>query len=256
MRLLLEPEQEELLCLLVEASRKVPRDEGQEFKYCYDLNGNRLSHPGLPKHSPVPQIPDLEVLARNNLIRIRPTGPRPEFFYVTPEGFSYYLQIKQRLGIPPHRVEATVKSYLSGDPFRSVYPLAYDRWTQAEEKLWQGSSSASLSSVGHLCREALQEFTAVLIQGQPNPPPKERTVARLRAVIANHAGSCSDSVAASLDALIVFWGTVSDLVQRQEHAGQKEGAPITWEDARRVVFMSFYVMYEIDRALRMGSSAA
>jgi hypothetical protein len=37
--------------------------------------------------------------------------------------------------------------------------------------------------------------------------------------------------------------------KRQEHGGQKEGRPLTWEDARRVVFQTLIVMYEIDRAL-------
>jgi hypothetical protein len=39
-----------------------------------------------------------------------------------------------------------------------------------------------------------------------------------------------------LDALIVYWGEVLDLIERQEHGGQKEGEPLTWEDGRRAVF--------------------
>jgi hypothetical protein len=46
-----------------------------------------------------------------------------------------------------------------------------------------------------------------------------------------------------------YWGTVSDLVQRQEHGAQKQGAELTWEDARRVVFQTAIVMYEVSRAL-------
>jgi hypothetical protein len=40
------------------------------------------------------------------------------------------------------------------------------------------------------------------------------------------------------------------LVQRQEHGAQKEVTPLTWEDARRVVFQTCVVMYEINRALK------
>ncbi len=42
---------------------------------------------------------------------------------------------------------------------------------------------------------------------------------------------------------------MSGLVQRQEHGGQKEGAALRWEDARRVACQTAVVMFEIDRSL-------
>jgi len=33
-------------------------------------------------------------------------------------------------------------------------------------------------------------------------------------------------------ALLAYFGTVSDLIQRQEHRAQKQGTPLNWEDAR------------------------
>ena len=48
---------------------------------------------------------------------------------------------------------------------------------------------------------------------------------------------------------MTYWGTVSDLVQRQEHGAQREGKQLVWEDARRVVFQTANVMFEIDRSL-------
>src|SRR5439155_2241153 len=59
---------------------------------------------------------------------------------------------------------------------------------------------------------------------------------------------------AFLDALIGYWGAVSDLVQRQEHGGQREGAELTWHDARRVVFQVAMVMFEVDSALGRSTS--
>jgi hypothetical protein len=53
-----------------------------------------------------------------------------------------------------------------------------------------------------------------------------------------------------LEALVPFRGTVSDLVQRQEHGGQREGAPLRWEDGRRLVFQTAVIMFEIDSALK------
>jgi len=52
------------------------------------------------------------------------------------------------------------------------------------------------------------------------------------------------------EALIVYWGTVADLTQRQEHGAQRDQAPLTWEDSRRVVTQTLMVMYELDRELQ------
>lgn len=46
-----------------------------------------------------------------------------------------------------------------------------------------------------------------------------------------------------------YWGAVADLTQRQEHGVQKEGEQLVWEDARRVVFQTLLVMFEVDKAL-------
>ena len=42
---------------------------------------------------------------------------------------------------------------------------------------------------------------------------------------------------------------MSDLAQKQEHGGQKEGEPLVWEDTRRIVFQTILVMFEIDKSL-------
>ena len=45
-----------------------------------------------------------------------------------------------------------------------------------------------------------------------------------------------------------------DLVQRQEHGGQKEGEPLGWEDGRRVVFQTANVMVELHRATEQAAT--
>jgi hypothetical protein len=57
-----------------------------------------------------------------------------------------------------------------------------------------------------------------------------------------------------IDALVVYWGTMNDLVQRQEHGATREGEPLTWEDAQRVIFHTAVVMWEIDRSLASASA--
>lgn len=81
------------------------------------------------------------------------------------------------------------------------------------------------------------------------PEDKAKTVARLRAVLNQHADQLGTTAKPFLDALLAYWGTVNDLVQRQEHGGQKEGAVLLWEDGRRVVFQTAVVMYEVDQGL-------
>jgi hypothetical protein len=72
-------------------------------------------------------------------------------------------------------------------------------------------------------------------------------------------GLCKQQVGkthqAFLDALLAYWGTVSDLVQRQEHGGLREREPLTWEDTRRVVFQTAIVMFEIAQAADRSAGA-
>ncbi len=104
--------------------------------------------------------------------------------------------------------------------------------------------------IGHTCREAVQLFITDLVERhrpaaiEPDP---QKTVARLKTILATV--DLPTAVAAFLSALLAYFGTVNDLVQRQEHGAQKQGDPLTWEDARRVVFHCGLVMYELDRAL-------
>ncbi len=107
-------------------------------------------------------------------------------------------------------------------------------------------------TIGHLCRKAMQEFASALIT-KFNPPNVNldpvKTVARVRAVLEHRASTLGSTEKTFLDALLPYWGTVVNLVQRQEHAGQEEGEPIVWEDGRRVVFQTAVVMFEIAGAV-------
>ena len=63
-----------------------------------------------------------------------------------------------------------------------------------------------------------------------------------------------------LKALGGYSEALMDLIQRQEHGGQKEGHALTWQDARRVVFHTASAMYEfaltLDEADPGGPTAA
>ena len=71
----------------------------------------------------------------------------------------------------------------------------------------------------------------------------------MRAVVNHRSAQLGSTERPFIDALIAYWGTVSDLASRQEHGAQREGEPLTREDARRIVFQTAVVMFETHRSL-------
>jgi hypothetical protein len=123
---------------------------------------------------------------------------------------------------------------------------------EAESIVWSDNSEQQLTVIGHLCREALQEFANTLVEKYLPPgvdDNRAHTENRIRVVLAQQENQLGSTESLFLDALIRYWRTVSDIVQRQEHGAQREGALLTGEDGRRVVFQTAIVMFEIDRAL-------
>lgn len=252
--MLLEPEQEQLLIELVEAERSLPREKRQAFYVAAEAGktGLTIIHPAIPKDDPCVFEGDLETLQQKGLISGKYGRYGLESFYITPEGFQMYRQIKKRISDPLARIQTAVHVYLSAQSFSNRYPTAYNKWSKAENLLWANESQANFSTIGHLVREAMQEFAEALVSrfNIPNAPvDKTKTVARIRAVLEDRKNDLGKTTRPFLNALLAYWGTVSDLVQRQEHGGQKEGSPLTWHDARRVVFQSAIVMFEIDNSM-------
>lgn len=247
---ILEKEQKDLFVELVEAARNTPRERREKFLFVEYMGGSVIHHAGL-KENLVAYKSDIEFLGDARLLRVSLGNKGSISFDVTPFGFKYYEYLKQELGRPVERVEASIRQYMDSGAFQRKYPVAYAKWSEAEVILWASDSEKQLSTIGHLCREALQEFATALVE-RYNPPEvshdKAKTVARMKAVL-NMQGSMSRAVRPFVEALTAFWGTTCDLIQRQEHGGQKEGEPLAWEDGRRVVFSSMMVMSEIDRSL-------
>lgn len=80
-------------------------------------------------------------------------------------------------------------------------------------------------------------------------PDKARTRDRLSAVVNLRRAELGEARSALLDSMFDYWRAAGGLIQRQEHAGQREGEPLGWEDGRRVVFQTAVVMFEVDRTL-------
>jgi hypothetical protein len=113
--------------------------------------------------------------------------------------------------------------------------------------LWEGDTVSNLTAIGHHAREAMQAFATAMVE-EHQPPDVDPDVAhverRLGAVIALRRRELGDARRDALEALGTLWNKVSRLVQRQEHGAQKEGEPVTWSDARRVVYLTMFCMVE------------
>lgn len=250
--ILLEPVQEELLMTLVEAARNVPLEQRSKFSVLRTLGGDFLHHPSLAKRDRRIYLGDVEALAREGLLALRFTSRGDPQFDITPSGFEYYEYLKKRTEDSVGRIETTMKNYLDAHQFQQKYSVAYQKWSSAEDLLWGTDTEQQLTTIGHLCREAVQEFTSVLIDHHKPAnvtDDKTKTVARLRAILEAKSDQLGSKEKAFLEALLAYWGTVNDLIQRQKHGAQKEGERLVWEDARRVVFQTAIVMFEIDNAL-------
>ena len=251
---MLEEEQEQLLARFVEAHRGAPREARSYFIASESMGSTQATF----IHGRVHGLhfegsrADAEVLADAGLLRVTFGSRGDAQFFVTPAGVARY---EERLSNSPsvETVESQVREYLSQTELRKIHSAALAKWEQAEKLLWAADSAQQHTTVGHLCREALQEFAASIashhrVDVSHIDPAK--TVARLKAVIAARTATLGTTETPFLDALVAYWGTLSDLVQRQEHGALREGESLVWEDGRRVVFQTCIVMYEISRAMR------
>jgi len=251
----LEQEQEDLLSMLVEAHRNVLREQRkpfsiQQFDELFDFE---LSHKGLPNGKINAYPGDIKTLARERLISVNNGyNEVSDDFDITPQGFAYYKQMKLRDSQPLQRIDTSLRKYLESDLFQQKYSKAYLKWKGAEALLWDSDSERQLTTIGHLCREAIQEFATSLVESYQPPnvdTNKAHDIARIKAVINFRVSELGEREKVFLAALISYWCSVSGLVQRQEHGTQKQGHSLIWEDGRRVVFQTAIVMYEVDSSL-------
>ncbi len=145
-----------------------------------------------------------------------------------------------------------MRSFLNAEQFRKKYPHAYEKWLQAEERLWGEDWETQQTNIGHDCREAIQKFAEALInryQLQQEYPDQNKDIGRIKAVIEQVKAKLSEREEKFLDSLLNYWKALSGLAQRQEHGIQDVKESLAWEDGRRVVFQTAIVMFEVDRSL-------
>lgn len=255
-QILLTNPQKDLFVDIVEAERRLSPDRRSflTMNVYGSKTGYSIHHWGLPGQEIEGYEGDVFALAEARLIRMKPLGGLGGHqFDITPLGFKYYEWLKEQTGTPIQRVEVAVRHYLDADRFQREYAPAYVRWIEAENMLWSPDAETHLTDIGHRCREAFQEFGTVLVNQYPPPNVdmnKAHARARISAVLKERSEAVDEATAKFLEAMLGYLASVDVLNQRQEHGSQKEGTPLTWEDARRLVFQTMIVMHEVDRALQ------
>ena len=249
---ILMQEQEDLLVTVVEASRKVPKEQRRQFLIISTSGGYTLLHDGLSGNMLI-QIGDVQALSEERLLTLSySSNGKNRVFDVTARGYKFYEHLKTESERPLEEMSNDMKRYLDANSFRSRYPKAYEKWNEAQSRLWSSESKKELTTIGHLCRESMQEFADDLVKIHKVADAsanKSSTVNRIKSVLNQKNSKLGKTRSEFLHALIPFWGTVSDLVQRQEHGAERENESLKWEDARLVTFQTMVVMYEIDRAI-------
>lgn len=244
------PEQEHLLLILVEASRRVPPANRARFLLVRSLSSRgRLIHPGVAEDAEGVYPGDVEELGAKSLLNLQLSARGDHSFDVRPEGFRYYRELRRRQGAGFERAERITKSYLDAGRFRQLYPEAFERWCEAESLLWSTQVEAQLTTIGHTLREGIQKFVSALV-ARYSPPevPAEvgKDQARVKAVLQLAESVIGETTRKALEA---SWATTSNLIQRLEHGAHREREALTWEDARRAVFLVLLAMAEVDRAM-------
>jgi len=250
------PDQVELLKVLVEASRRVPRFEQQFVLDSFDTDQqlgsiDHVQGGGLAEAVRV-LGDDVWALDQAGLISGQWNTSGAARFTVTAKGYETYEALQQRTSDAATAVEEDERRYLDGERFRERFPEAYERLTAAEQLLWQAKPEADLTTVGHKLREAIQQFATAMVEHY-QPPEVDadpaKTKNRLRAVLELHRERLGDRKSDLLAALVEYQDATNGVVQRLEHADQKPSDPASWEDARSAVFQTTNFLFEFDRLI-------
>jgi hypothetical protein len=176
MSIYLEDEQLALFEQFLDAWRAVPRDQRTPFLYVRTMGANIVQGNGVNREVP---DGDIEALHAEGLLSFE-----GDSFTISARSVAMYQEWKGSHVEPAPDVENTLQRYLDSDRFRSRYPDAYARWKDASILLWGEDSEQELSTIGHKCREAMQEFATALLElhgvKDANPTRRRPVIGSLR----------------------------------------------------------------------------
>jgi len=249
--IILEPEQQDLFIRMVENVRSVSRENRSPMIEANSYDGTCLI---MPKGEITGYAyGDPDALATASLLQMDYGSSGGKRYTISPVGYQYYDWLMKQQGKPVERIEKQTFRYLEFEDFRKAYPEAYRKIKQAEEMIWAADKEEQFTTIGHLCREAVQDFADDLytkVTGTAYDGPKTQTHNRIEALITEKCDS--KKVRKYLRALFDYWKAVGGLIQKQEHRAVKEKEQLTWEGTRRVVFQTVNVMVELHKTFKLN----
>jgi hypothetical protein len=251
----LEAHQNILISTIIEAHRSLPIGKRTEFLVTTDSSGTSMMHPSLPNNSLDVSTVDLKMLDSAEYIKIESNvNSNASFsFYPTSKGIKYYEYLKQNNIGTFQQIDNEVRNYLTNSNFPLIYPLAFAKWKEANNLLWQAENQINCSTIGHLCRESVQEFLDIIISKYNlanKYPDKAHTKNRFEGIINYNKGTLGKTLPKFIEAIADYWNCLIEIIQRQEHSGLKDGEELGFEDARRVVFHTAILFYEVNRIMK------
>lgn len=195
-----EPEQLALFEELLEAWRSAPRDQRHPFLFIRTMGAEIVQGNGINRAVP---DGDVDVLRDEGLLAFR-----DDSFTIPPRAVARYQEWKTTQVEPSADVEDQLQRYLDSEQFRGRYPESYARWAEAAVLLWGEDSDQELSTIGHKCREAIQDFAIALLRlyeiSDANPD-KAKTRDRFSSVINARRAIIGNAKSELLDALFDYW---------------------------------------------------
>ena len=178
------PDQRELLKKFVEAHRNVPRDRRQKFMMLRTHDrGDFVLHPGFPGGDLDVYHGDLEILAEQGFLTVSSSSQGTANYDVHPRAYRYYEYLQEQAGNPIQRIEKEIVAYLDSENFQRRHSTAFRHWTDAAELFVRADSDSQWTTIGHHCREAVQEFASDLVDAHhltSKYPERNKTVDRIR----------------------------------------------------------------------------
>jgi len=188
-------------------------------------------------------------------LKLRDSGYLAEATTRTGEGRVIYVELTElgrevarEAGDPAEEVWSDARRLLGSELFARAYPGACTPWADAASRLLGDQPETELAQIGFNCRDAVQAFAGEL---QTRYPPAEpdpdatHTKNRLHAIIETYKDRIGKRRMAVLDAMLTLWDADVDLIQRQTHANERAGKPLTVNDGRRVVSLTMFLMIEL-----------
>jgi hypothetical protein len=159
------------------------------------------------------------------------------------------------------RIDEYLRAYLEGEWFKADHPLAYGRWLVGWEMLWCADTKAKVIALVHRATDAIQAFTASLLEQSPplaiDPQwpdllaagaPRPQALADLTNFAESYRAQLGDERCELLRALIDQWQVLAEALRTHEDGAREACGRLRWEDGRRLVLLTALVMVEVHRS--------